>query len=431
SVVSGSPGIVRVLLDDASSLSKLGDEKFDVIVTDPPYADDVAYSELSDFYYVWLKRALSDSDGASLRPRFLSEAFFDEFGVEVPTQWQVFAPREVSESEGRFEYFRMSVSFRDLLARAFSNVLRFLRDDGLLVVYYVAKKPESWEALVDALWHVNGLELVTAFPVATESEESVVARGKASVLGGYVSVWKRRIGNNPLDLDAVGEKALVEIVGRVNDRLKVAGGFEGHTLWVYSYMTALEYLTSHYPVKVGGIELDAKGLMNYAVTLAFEAILRRVGVEIHDRAALAYLALRIVESESGYVNSDDLSHVERAVGLNHVEMVKYGLLTEVETGGPKVAKRKTFEVLAPRRETVDEVRRVYHYQRGRSLVLDCFRQLQLNALAKVPVACNADVRRGAMNFARALIELGKVGILDEDDVDIKTARVIVGAEWWQ
>jgi len=52
------------LLDDATILSKLNpNDKFDLIVTDPPYYDDVPYSELSDFYYVWLKRALSDVKG--------------------------------------------------------------------------------------------------------------------------------------------------------------------------------------------------------------------------------------------------------------------------------------------------------------------------------------------------------------------------------
>lgn len=429
--ISNNSNIIRVLLDDATTLSKLDNEKFDVIVTDPPYADDVPYTELSDFYYVWLKRALSDNDGISLKPRFLTEAFFDEFGVEIPAQWQVFATREVSEDEGRFKYFNAKVSYIDLLARAFSNLLRFLKDDGLFVIYYVAKKPESWEALINALWHVNDLELVTAFPVATESEESVVARGKASVLGGYISVWRKRSSSEPLDLDAAKDAALAEVVKRINSRLKVANRFEGHTLWVYSYMAALEYLTSYKPVKTGGIELDVKGLMNYAVALAFEAILKKTGVELHDNVAQAYLALRIVENERGYADSDVLSHVERAVGFNSAEMVKHGLLGEVETEGPKVAKRKTFEVLAPRKETIDEIDRVFHYQRGKSPILDCFRQLQLNAMAKVPVNCSEDIKREAMNFAKALIELSRVGIIDKDDVDVKIARIIIGAEWWQ
>jgi putative DNA methylase len=94
SAVSGSPSRVRVLLDDATSLSRLADEKFDLIITDPPYRDDVPYAELSDFYYIWLKRALCDVvdvGGVLVRqPRFLREAFFDEFGSEIEVQWRVF-----------------------------------------------------------------------------------------------------------------------------------------------------------------------------------------------------------------------------------------------------------------------------------------------------------------------------------------------------
>ena len=66
-----------------SSLSRLGNEKFDPIVTDPPYRDDVPYAELSDLYYVWLKRALSGSSGTSLVPRFHADVFFAG-SVEVP-----------------------------------------------------------------------------------------------------------------------------------------------------------------------------------------------------------------------------------------------------------------------------------------------------------------------------------------------------------
>jgi len=83
--VSGSSSSVRVLLDDATSSSKLRDEKYDLIVTDPPYRDDVPYAELSDFYYVWLKRALSDvvkeeSGLLKLAPRFYMDAFFVNVG---------------------------------------------------------------------------------------------------------------------------------------------------------------------------------------------------------------------------------------------------------------------------------------------------------------------------------------------------------------
>jgi len=434
SYLFNTTGSVKIILDDASELSKLNGEKFDVIVTDPPYADDVPYSELSDFYYIWLKRALSDVENNELKPRFLPEAFFDEFGLEMPTQWQRFAPKEVSENEGRWEHFSLKVTFAELLTRAFANVLRFLKDDGLLVVYYVAKRPEAWAALVDALWHENGLELVAAYPVETESEENVVARGKASVLGGYVSAWRRRVGGKPLDLDVEREEAFREVASRLEARLKALRSTKGGaTMWVYSYLAALEYLTAHYPVRLGGVELGSDGLMRQAVVLAFEALLRSSGIKLTDRGAHAYLALRIMESEGGRVDSDTLSYVEKAVGLEHKDLVRLGLITEVETGGPNVAKRKTFEVLAPRNDSVDEVKRVYSLQRGRSAALDCLRQLQLNATTRIRtlIACTSEVREEALNLARALIELSKLGLLDKDDADVKLSRLVLGMEWWQ
>jgi putative DNA methylase len=429
--LSQTPGTVRVVLDDAAELSRVEGERFDVVVTDPPYADDVPYAELSDFYYVWLKRALSGVEGGELRPRFLPEAFFDEFGLEIPTQWQRFAPREVSENVGRWEHFGMKVTFADLLSRAFSNVVRFLKEDGLLVVYYVAKKPESWEALIDALWRRGGMTLVAAYPVETEAEESVVARGKASVLGGYVSAWRRRAGERPLELDAAWEGAVAEVARRVEGRMKMLRGKNGATAWVYYYMAALEYLTAYFPVRMGGVELDSGGLLRAAVSLAFDALMKAAGVKLGDRAGYAYLALRILESERGYVDSDVLAHVERMTGMTHVELARLGLIREAETGGPRVAKRKVFEVLAPRGDAVDEVRRVYSAQRGRSPVLDCLRQMQLSLLARSPVSCTPEARQEALALAKALAELAKAGILDEDDPDVKLARAAGGLEWWR
>jgi len=213
--------------------------------------------------------------------------------------------------------------------------------------------------------------------------------------------------------------------------MSLAWGKNGATAWVYYYMAALEYLTAHYPVKMGGVELDSERLMRAAVSLGFDALLRAAGVRLGDRAAHAYIALRIVESERGYVDSDSLAHVERMTGLAHVEMVKLGLIREAETGGPRVARRKTFEVLAPRRDAVDEVRRVYAAQRGRSPALDCLRQMQLNLLAKAPLSCTPEARQEALALARALVELARVGILSQDDVDVKLARAAAGLEWWQ
>jgi putative DNA methylase len=45
--------------------------------------------------------------------------------------------------------------------------------------------------------------------------------------------------------------------------------------------------------------------------------------------------------------------------------------------------------------------------------------------------CTPEVKEEALNLARALIELSKSGLLDEDDVDVKLSRLVLGMEWWQ
>ncbi len=221
-LVSAGSGGVRVVLDDAVVLSRLGGERFDVIVTDPPYADDVPYVELSDFYYVWLKRALSDSDGSSLMPRFVRDAFFrclDESCTrfsEIETQWREFAEKEVGVNESRSRYFGSGVgSYRDFqekLAKAFSSMVSRLADDGLLVTYYAHTDPEAWASLLYAGWVRNGLMVSRALPMATESMQRVTARGKIALDTSIVVVWRRGSrGSKPVQ-EAFREA--VEVAGR-------------------------------------------------------------------------------------------------------------------------------------------------------------------------------------------------------------------------
>ncbi|MEM4501593.1 MAG: DUF1156 domain-containing protein, partial [Thermofilaceae archaeon] len=156
--VSGSPSRVEVVLDDATVLSKLGDERFDLIVTDPPYRDDVPYAELSDFYYVWLKRILRN---------YHPEAF--RYG----TQWERLSLQEVTYNEGRVKYFlkeRGPEHYTKLLGEAFKAMSQKLKRDGLLVVYFAHTSPAAWVELIEAGWRHAGLALAKAWSVFTESE---------------------------------------------------------------------------------------------------------------------------------------------------------------------------------------------------------------------------------------------------------------------
>ncbi|MEM0212153.1 MAG: DUF1156 domain-containing protein, partial [Candidatus Methanomethylicia archaeon] len=190
---------VNITLDDATLLSKLNTEnKFDLIITDPPYYDDVPYAELSDFYYVWLKRALSDVKDGRLVPRFLPEAFFERVGdgwVEVSTQWEKYALSEVSLNPPRLganaRYEDGVRHFQNLLNASFITMASRLMDDGLLVTYYAHTDPDAWKALLKAGWEAAGLRVTNAFPIITESAQSVVKRGKLSMDSSIVVTWRK------------------------------------------------------------------------------------------------------------------------------------------------------------------------------------------------------------------------------------------------
>jgi len=258
SAVSGSSSKVRVLFDDATALSELGDERFDVIVTDPPYRDDVPYAELSDFYYVWLKRALSDVvdvGGVSVRrPRFLAEAFFDEFGNEIETQWKAFSSREVSEVKGRANIFgpvdaggrSIPVGsfehFKYLLSESFKAMASKLVDGGVIVTYYAHTSPDAWEALLEAGWVGTGLMVSAAHALVTESPQRVTARGATTLDMSIVVVWKGRASGEAL-ADEVYAKA-IEVCANEATKYRKAG-YSGVNLFVSVLGCTLSQFTQH------------------------------------------------------------------------------------------------------------------------------------------------------------------------------------------
>jgi len=308
SSVSGSSSRVRVLLDDATSLSKLADEKFDLIVTDPPYSYDVPYAELSDFYYVWLKRTLSDVKSNTLVPRFYPEAFFECLDdrcssyIEIRTQWEKYAPLEISVSSGRADFFRKIIGvetgsdedFREKLGKAFKRMAELTKDDGMIVTYYAHTDPSAWEALVEAGWRKAGLRVSAAYVIATESKQRVTARGKVALDASVVVVWKK--GSEGIGfVQEVENKAFEEALKRVDEALKIGSPLDIN-LFLKSLAGVLSVYTS-YSKLVPDISIKeiVKNSFSLALKALVEAVYKRGGVEKPlDPYSSAYVALKLV-----------------------------------------------------------------------------------------------------------------------------------------
>jgi putative DNA methylase len=361
-ISSASSHHFQVSLDDATVLSKFNsNQKFSLIVTDPPYYDDVAYAELSDLYYVWLKRVLSDVENGRLVPRFLPEAFFERVGdnlVEVSTQWEKYALSEVSLNPPRLgsnvEFEDGVRHFQNLLNASFVTMASKLEDDGLLVTYYAHTDPDAWKALLEAGWEVAGFRVTNAFPIATESAQSVVKKGKLSMDTSIVVVWRKGF-QGTVEASELYNEMVEESAKRARELMDV--GVIGRDLVIGTLAAALATATKYREVRVMG-SIDTRTLVDkYVYPASCLGLARALAgkAELKDgarsaegmfyllvKSALAGAKEKTLESTDARMFSIGTS-LDLNAALKTLKILKVG---KTESGA-KVAKAKTLALMEP------------------------------------------------------------------------------------
>ncbi|HYS04430.1 MAG TPA: DUF1156 domain-containing protein [Candidatus Dormibacteraeota bacterium] len=157
----------QVQLADATD-HPLPDQTATVWFTDPPYYDAVPYADLSDFFLVWLKRALPGR--AVLRDPF------DPANPLSPKR------REAVQDETKRDNGRPKdrAWFEETMARAFAEGRRVLREDGVGSVVFAHKTTEGWEALLSGMIR-GGWTITGSWPIATERPGRLRAQESAAL----------------------------------------------------------------------------------------------------------------------------------------------------------------------------------------------------------------------------------------------------------
>jgi putative DNA methylase len=149
------------------------DNYFDAVITDPPYYDNVPYSYLSDFFYVWLKRSVG-------------HLYPDLFATPLtPKNEEIvaYSNRERGYEEGK-KYFE------DMLKKSFKEVYRILKPNGVSVIVYAHKSVAGWETLVNSLLD-SGLVVSGAWPIHTEMKTRLRASESAALASSIYMVARK------------------------------------------------------------------------------------------------------------------------------------------------------------------------------------------------------------------------------------------------
>lgn len=154
------------------------EEGFDAIITDPPYYQAIPYADLSDFFYVWLRRTIGDLYPAIFRLPVTPKR--DELALRLPHT-------ELKDDRTPEEY-------EQGMARAFVRGYEALKSDGRLVVVFAHKEPEAWETLVSALIQ-SGFTVSASWPIDTEREMRIRSVSSAALASSIWLVCRKRPEN--------------------------------------------------------------------------------------------------------------------------------------------------------------------------------------------------------------------------------------------
>ncbi|HON29153.1 MAG TPA: DUF1156 domain-containing protein [Mesotoga infera] len=251
------------------------DNYFDAVITDPPYYDNVPYSYLSDFFYVWLKRSIGD-----LYPDLFSTSL-------TPKKNEIVA---YSTGTGGLEAGKRQ--FEEMLSQAFKEIHRVLKKDGLAVIVYAHKTTEGWETLINSLLD-SGLVMTAAWPVNTEMQARLRSQ-ESAVLASSIYIVARKVERSGIAFYNEVREELKTHLDRKLDRLW-AEGIGGGDFFIAAIGSAIEIFGKYEKVMdLQGNIIRADRLLEDVRTIATDYAIRQIlhngfASEISDKTRLYVL----------------------------------------------------------------------------------------------------------------------------------------------
>jgi putative DNA methylase len=161
-----------------------------VVCTDPPYYDNIGYADLSDFFYIWLRRSLSDG-----YPELFGTLLTPKTSELIATPYRFDGDKRKAEDH-----------FESGFTRVFAHAARKANPDTPMTVFYAFKQSEAegsdpgvaisttstgWEKMLEALLRAN-LQVTATWPMRTELGNRMLSSGTNALASSIVLVCRPR-----------------------------------------------------------------------------------------------------------------------------------------------------------------------------------------------------------------------------------------------
>jgi len=234
-----TPPHICITCKSAESLDHLTAASVDVVVMDPPYYDNVMYAELSDFFYVWLKRT-----AGLVVPELFTRYLTDKEHEAVANPAKFKGQEGAKALAGR--------DYQERMASIFAECRRVLKPSGIMTLMFTHKATGAWDALTKGLMEA-GFTITASWPINTESEGSMHIKDKAAASSTvFLACRPRELPSR--DGQTVYWEDVEPLVARaVRTRVEEfqQAGISGVDLYLASFGPALEEFSRHWPLKRG------------------------------------------------------------------------------------------------------------------------------------------------------------------------------------
>lgn len=246
-----APG--RVFRGDGAALP-LDNASVDGTVTDPPYFDEAAYADLSDFFYVWLKRAIGD-----LVPEAMATPL-------TPKTDEATALKHRHGGDGA----AAERHFTEKLTQTFAEAKRVTKPDGLYSIVFAHQETQAWTALIRSLF-AAGLTIDATWPIEMEMKNRMRGLNSAALETSITVICRPRVVGSAASFKQVRKE--IEQVVQESVKRFWSYGFRGADLIVACYGPAVGVFGKYERVeKADGTPVGIPELLDLAKQAARDAI---------------------------------------------------------------------------------------------------------------------------------------------------------------